>query len=305
MGHDHHNHHGHHHGISREGSKKGLTIALIITFSIMILEFVGGLITNSLALLSDAGHMLSDSSSLVLSLVAFWFAAKPPSPNKTYGFYRFEILAAFFNGITLFLMAGWIVYEAYKRIVDPPTVASGTMILIAMIGLVANLLSAYFLMKQGNVEENVNVRSAYLHVIGDALGSVGAIIAGILMMIFGWYIADPIISVVVALLILKSAWGVLKTTIHILMEGTPVTIDQKEVKETLFSLEGVKDIHDLHIWTITSGLDSLTCHVLIEDNKNEQDILQQAIKVIESKFGIVHTTIQIEKTDLQHKELEM
>jgi cobalt-zinc-cadmium efflux system protein len=202
-------------------------------------------------------------------------------------------------------MAGWIVYEAYERIVEPPTVSSGTMILIAVIGLVANLLSAYFLMKQGNVEGNVNVKSAYLHVIGDALGSVGAIIAGILMMVFGWYIADPIISVVVALLILKSAWGVLKTTIHILMEGTPVTIDQKAVKETLFSIEGVKDIHDLHIWTITSGLDSLTCHVLIEEYKNEQDILQQAIKAIENKFGIVHTTIQIEKTDLQHKELEI
>jgi cobalt-zinc-cadmium efflux system protein len=302
MGHD---HHGHQHGINREGSKKGLTIALIITFSIMILEFVGGLITNSLALLSDAGHMLSDSSSLVLSLVAFWFAAKPPSPNKTYGFYRFEILAAFFNGITLFLMAGWIVYEAYERIIEPPTVSSGTMILIAIIGLVANLLSAYFLMKKGNVEGNVNVKSAYLHVIGDALGSVGAIIAGILMMVFEWYIADPIISVVVALLILKSAWGVLKTTIHILMEGTPITIDQKEVKDTLFSIEGVKDIHDLHIWTITSGLDSLTCHVLIEDNKNEQDILQQVIKAIENNFGIVHTTIQIEKADLQHKELEI
>jgi cobalt-zinc-cadmium efflux system protein len=141
--------------------------------------------------------------------------------------------------------------------------------------------------------------------IGVALGSVGAIIAGILMMIFGWYIADPIISVVVALLIIKSAWGLVKTTIHILMEGTPITIDQKEVKETLFSIEGIKDIHDLHIWTITSGLDSLTCHVLIENNKNEQDILQKVIKVLENKFGIVHTTIQIEKTNLQHKELEI
>jgi cobalt-zinc-cadmium efflux system protein len=304
MGHDHHGHQ-HHHGINREGSIKGLTIALIITFSIMVLEFIGGLITNSLALLSDAGHMLSDSSSLVLSLVAFWFAARPSSPNKTYGYYRFEILAAFFNGITLFLMAGWIVYEAYERIMEPPEVSSGMMILIAVIGLFANILSAYFLMKQGNAEGNVNVKSAYLHVIGDALGSVGAIIAGMLMMLFNWYIADPIISVIVAILILRSAWGVLKTTIHILMEGTPITINQDEVKEALLSIEGVKDIHDLHIWTITSGLDSLTCHLLIENEGNEQHILQQAIHQIENKFGINHTTIQIEKTNLHHKNLEV
>ncbi|TXL61630.1 cation transporter [Cerasibacillus terrae] len=304
---DHHGHHHghHHHGINREGNKKGLTIALIITFSIMIMEFVGGLITNSLALLSDAGHMLSDSSSLLLSLIAFWFAAKPPSANKTYGYYRFEILAAFFNGITLFVMAGWIIYEAYGRFFEPPTVSSGTMIWIASIGLIANLLSAYFLMKKGNVEENVNVKSAYLHVIGDALGSLGAIVAGLVMLFFEWYIADPIISVIVALLILKSAWGVLKTTIHILMEGTPITIDQKKVKEVLLSIEGVKDIHDLHIWTITSGLDSLTCHVLIKDGVDEQDILQQAIKQIETNFGITHTTIQVEKSDLQHKEFEV
>lgn len=304
MGNQHHQH-GHHHGITRKGNKKGLTIALIITFIIMIMEFFGGLITNSLALLSDAGHMLSDSSSLLLSLIAFWFAEKPPSPNKTYGYYRFEILAAFFNGITLFLMAGWIVYEAFERIVSPPNVSSGTMIFIAVIGLLANLSSAFFLKNQGNVDENVNVKSAYLHVIGDALGSVGAIIAGILMLQFEWYIADPIISIIVALLILKSAWGVLKMSIHILMEGTPIIVDQVKVKEVLLSIEGVKDIHDLHIWTITSGLDSLTCHLLIGDRENEQKILQQAIILIEKNFGITHTTIQIEKNDLQHKELEV
>lgn len=298
------NHSKHEHSISRDGNKTALIIALAITSSIMIMEFVGGLITNSLALLSDAGHMLSDSSSLLLSLIAFWFAGKPPSPSKTYGYYRFEILAAFFNGLTLFVMAGWIVYEAYERIVEPPTVSSGTMILIAFIGLVANIVSAFFLVKKGNVEGNINIKSAYLHVIGDALGSVGAVIAGILMWFFEWYIADPIISIIVAMLILKSAWSVLKSSIHILMEGVPITIDQKEVKETLLSIEGVRDIHDLHIWTITSGLDSLTCHLLIEDNQDEQHILQQAIQLIESNFSITHTTLQVEKSDLQHKEME-
>jgi cobalt-zinc-cadmium efflux system protein len=302
-----HTHHGHNHQneSNNEGNKKGLIIALIITFSIMIIEFIGGLVTNSLALLSDAGHMLSDSSSLFLSLVAFWFAAKPPSPNKTYGFYRFEILAAFINGLTLFIMAGWIVYEAYERMIEPTVVSSKMMIFIALIGLTANLLSAYFLMKKGNVEGNLNVKSAYLHVLGDALGSIGAIVAGVIMLMFEWYIADPLISVVVAILILKSAWGILKTSIHILMEGTPVTIDQKKVQEILLSIKGVKNIHDLHIWTISSGLDSLTCHLIIEDHENEQNVLKQAINLIESNFGITHTTIQIETTDIHHKRLEI
>jgi cobalt-zinc-cadmium efflux system protein len=297
--------HGHHHGEKRKGDKKGLIIALFITVSIMILEVIGGLITNSLALLSDAGHMLSDASSLLLSLIAFWFAAKPPSPNKTYGFYRFEILAALFNGVTLFLMAVWIVFEAYERIIEPSYVASGTMIIISSIGLIANLLSAFALIKQGDVKDNINIKSAYLHVLGDALGSVGAIIAGFLMLLYEWYIADPIISVVVALLILRSAWGVLKTTIHILMEGTPITIDKNEVKEALGNIEGVRDVHDLHIWTITSGLDSLTCHLYVKDEQDEQDILQEAIKIIERRFHIMHTTIQIEKSQLQHSELEI
>jgi cobalt-zinc-cadmium efflux system protein len=299
-----HNHHGgsHHHDPIREGNKKGLTIALFITSGIMILEFFGGLITNSLALLADSGHMLSDASSLALSLAAFWFAAREPSPNKTYGFYRFEILAALFNGITLFIIAGFITWEAYERILNPPTVTSLTMILIASVGLIANLLSAWALMSKGDVKDNVNLRSAYLHVLGDALGSIGAIIAGILMFLFSWYIADPIISVIVALLILKSAWGIVKHTIHILMEGTPEKVNVVEVKEALLEIQGVRDIHDLHIWTITSGLDSISCHILIEDTKEEQIILQEALQKIEKKFKIGHATFQIEKSKLQHSK---
>lgn len=292
--------HGHHHSHAREGNKKGLAIAFVITAGIMLLEFFGGLLTNSLALLADSGHMLSDAGSLALSLVAIWFAARAASPKKTYGYYRFEILAALFNGGTLFVIAGMIVYHAYGRFFEPQTVASGSMIIIAFIGLAANLLSAWFLISKGDVKDNVNLRSAYLHVLGDALGSVGAIIAGIVMYFFDWYVADPIISVVVALLILKGAWGIIKQTIHILMEGTPITIDQQEVKQTLEAIEGVINVHDLHVWTITSGLDSLTCHLLIKDNEDEQRILQQAIQQIEKQFKIMHTTIQIEKSDLQH-----
>ncbi|UQZ76818.1 cation transporter [Niallia circulans] len=310
MGHSHghdHSHHGHHHGFAeiREGNKKGLLIALIITAGIMMLEFLGGLLTNSLALLSDSGHMLSDASSLFLSFLAIWFATRPASSNKTYGYYRFEILAALFNGVTLFVIAFFIILEAIERFSQPPTVSSGTMMIIAVIGLLANMISALALMRKGDVEGNVNLRSAYLHILGDALGSVGAIIAGCLMLFFKWYIADPIISVVVALLILKSGWGVIKTSIHILMEGTPTTINQEEVKKELEGIAGVIDVHDLHIWTITSGLDSLSCHLLIDDKSDSQVILQNAIDRLKTKFKMEHTTIQIEKSQIQHEDMNV
>ncbi|MDZ5473135.1 cation diffusion facilitator family transporter [Bacillus sp. 31A1R] len=308
MGHHHHHghdHHGHHHHFeeTREGNKKGLLIALLITTGIMVLEFFGGLFTNSLALLSDAGHMLSDASSLLLSFIAMWFATKPASPTKTYGFYRFEILAALFNGVTLFIIAGFIIWEAYERFMVPQSVSSGTMIVIASIGLFANLLSAWALLKKGDVKNNVNLRSAYLHVLGDALGSVGAIVAGIIMLVFGWYLADPIISVLVSLLILKSAWGVIKHSVHILMEGTPSRIKQGEVKKALEEIDGVLNVHDLHIWTITSGLDSLSCHILIEDHHDSQKLLQLAINKIKEEFHIEHVTIQIETSSISHHEL--
>lgn len=271
----------------------------------MLLEFFGGLLTNSLALLSDSGHMLSDAASLALSLAAMWFATRPAAPNKTYGFYRFEILAALFNGATLFLISGFIVWEALDRLRHPPTVAGGAMTAIALVGLLANLASAWALIRKSDVKGNVNVRSAYLHVVGDALGSVGAILAGLLMTLFSWYWADPVISVIVALLILKSAWGVVKHAVHILMEGTPVTIDCEDVQRSLLAIKGVRNVHDLHIWTITSGLDSLSCHVLIDDDADSQAVLQQAIDLIERKYKIMHTTIQVETSQLQHGDLKV
>lgn len=302
--HDHSHGHGHHH-FDLNGNKKGLTLALIITFGIMLLEFFGGLVTNSLALLSDSGHMLSDSSSLVLSLVAVWFAAKPASSSKTYGFYRFEILAALFNGITLFVIAGFIIWEAFGRFANPPEVSSGSMMLIAVIGLLANLLSAYFLMSKGDVKNNINLRSAYLHVLGDALGSFGAIAAGLVMWLFGWYAADPVISILVAVLILKGAWGVITHTVHVLMEGTPSNITQSEVKASLEKIPGVADVHDLHIWTITSGLDSLSCHVLVRDGADCQAVLQEAIHIISEQFNIQHSTIQVENSTVHHGVLRV
>ncbi|MDT9724003.1 cation transporter [Xylanibacillus composti] len=301
-----HCHHGHGHAHPHAPSnKKGLTIALAITSGIMLLEFFGGLLTNSLALLSDSGHMLSDAGSLALSLAAMWIAARPASGKRTYGYHRFEILAALFNGTTLFVIAGWISWEAYERLQAPPEVSSATMIGIASIGLLANLVSAWVLIRKSDVQGNLNVRSAYLHVLGDALGSVGAILAGLLMLLFSWYWADPLISVVVALLILRSAWGVIRRAVHILMEGAPSGVHTEDVKRSLLELEGVLDVHDLHIWTITSGLDAMSCHVEIEDDRNEQHILQQAVQLLEERYSLSHATIQIEKSGLQHSQLKV
>ncbi|TMV17913.1 cation transporter [Paenibacillus thermoaerophilus] len=303
-GHHHHGHghpHGHDHG--RSGNKQGLAIALGITTGVMLLEFIGGLWTNSLALLSDSGHMLSDAASLLLSLIAVWLAARPASLRKTYGYYRFEILAALLNGIALFVVAGLIVVEAVKRIQSPPEVSSGAMMAIACVGLLANLLSAWSLMRKGDVRGNLNLRSAYLHVLGDALGSVGAIAAGGAMLLFGWYWADPIISVAVALLILRGAWGVTSHSVHVLMEGVPHDVNPSEVKEVLSRIPGVADVHDLHIWTITSGKPALSVHLRIGHSGDGEAILQSALDTLKSDFGITHATVQIEPPSITHEHL--
>ncbi|MGN7764748.1 cation diffusion facilitator family transporter [Paenibacillus sp. 22594] len=299
-----HNHSGHSHSHAPD-NKKGLLIALIITGGIMFLEFFGGLVTGSLALLSDSGHMLSDTASLALSLVAMIIAVRPPSLKNSYGFYRFEIMAALFNGVTLFVIAGFIIWEAWQRFFAPPVVASGTMMIIAAVGLLANLISAWSLMRKSDTKENINIRSAYLHIMGDALGSVGALLAGLIMNLFSWYVADPIISVLVALLILRGAWGVLKQAFHILMEGTPAAINTEEIKEALLHIDGVIGVHDLHVWTITSGLDALSGHLLIRDHADPHSILQQAIDLVEDQFAIQHATLQIENASLKHRELKV
>ncbi|MBW4085307.1 cation diffusion facilitator family transporter [Paenibacillus sp. S150] len=299
-----HSHSGHSHSHMTH-NKRGLLTALIITGGVMFLEFFGGLATGSLALLSDSGHMLSDTASLALSLVAMIFAVKPPSAKNSYGFHRFEIMAALFNGVTLFVIAGFIIREAWQRFFEPPAVASGTMMIIAAVGLLANLLSAWSLMRKSDTKENINIRSAYLHIMGDALGSVGALLAGLVMNLFSWYAADPIISVLVALLILRGAWGVLRQAFHILMEGTPLAINTNDIKEALMSIDGVEAVHDLHVWTITSGLDALSGHLLIGDHKDSHSILQQAINLVEDKFAIQHATLQIEDSSLKHGELRV
>lgn len=288
----------HHLDHKQVSNQKGLLFALILTAGIMLVEFFGGLMTNSLALLSDSGHMLSDVSALLFSLLAMRAASKPASDIKPFGYHRFEILAALFNGVSLVLIAALILWEAFKRLLHPQMVGTETMMLIAVFGLIANLLSAWALLRKSDVKNNINVRSAYLHVLGDALGSVGAIVAGALMHLYSWYIADPLISAVIAVVILKGTYGVIQQSIHILMEGKPNSIDYASVKNSLQKIDGVLDIHDLRIWTITSGIHSFCCHIAVSEQADPQKTLESAIDLVKSKFGIEYVTIQVERPHL-------
>lgn len=301
MGHSHHNHsheHSHSHSHHHHGTsnKKALGLSFTIIALYMIVEVVGGIITNSLALLSDAGHMLSDAAALGLSYLAMKFGEKKATLTKTFGYKRFEILAAFLNGITLVVISLYIFWEAYRRFTDPPEVISSGMLIISIIGLIVNIVAAFILMK-GDTSENLNVRSAFLHVLGDMLGSFGAIIAALLIMFFGWSIADPVASVVVAVLIIISGWRVTKDSFHVLMEGTPINIDVRKVKDSLLSLKQVKNVHDLHIWSITSNFPALSCHLVVEGDVSYEEILAQAKKVLHDEYHIEHTTIQVDKTE--------
>ena len=260
----------------------------------MIVEVIGGIVTNSLALLSDAGHMLSDAAALGLSFYALKLGEKKVSQEKTYGYKRFEIIAAALNGLTLVIISIYIFFEAFQRFFNPPEVQSTGMLMISVIGLLVNIIAAWILMK-GDKEENLNVRSAFLHVLGDMLGSVGAIVAALLIMFLGWGIADPIASIIVAVLILISGYRVTKDSFHILMEGAPSQIDISQVKKALCKIPNVKEVHDLHIWTITSGYPVLSCHLTIFNDGVHDKILSQSQKILHDEFHIEHSTIQVEK----------
>lgn len=303
--HEHAHGHDHGHGIGgkREGNAVALRWAFGITTVILVAEAVGGWLTNSLALLSDAGHMLSDAASLGLSLLAIHFAKKPASLSKSYGYRRLEILAALANGVALFVIAVAISWEAAHRLFDPPPVASLPMMGIAGIGLAANLASAWVLLHQGDVKDNLNLRSAYLHVLGDALGSVGALLAGVLMYLYGWYVADPIVSVAVALLILRGAWGVVSQSLHILMEGTPTGSNIEAMIASLETIPGVCNVHDVHVWTVTSGYDVFSCHLVVSKGTNITKVVAAGAELLERQFGIRHTTIQVLEDDADCREL--
>lgn len=296
-----HDHHGHDH--THGANKKALLISFIIITVYMIIEVIGGFVTNSLALLSDAGHMLSDSISLLAGLLAFTLGERAANYAKTYGYKRFEILAAVFNGVMLLFVSLYIFYEAFQRLNNPPEVASTGMLIVAFIGLLVNIAVAWILMRGGDTKENLNLRAAFLHVLGDLLGSIGAIAAALLIIFFHWGWADTLASVIVALLVLVSGFRVTRDAIHVLMEGTPANVDMDDIIQTLKAMEGIEGIHDLHVWSITSGQNALSCHILVDGNvtvEKSQELLRSIEHALTHK-GIGHVTIQIETNKHPHE----
>jgi cobalt-zinc-cadmium efflux system protein len=291
-----HNHeHGHVHG--HGNNRQRLIVVLALTIIYMFAEVAGGFLTNSLALLSDAGHMLADVAAIALALLALWFAARPVTPRKTYGYYRMEILAALANGVALVVIALLIFYEAFQRINNPDTikVEGFELTLIAIGGLIINGISAWLLHSAS--ESNLNVRGAFLHVIGDALGSVGAITAGVLIWKWGWTIADPIISVAMCLLIIYSSWQLIRESVNILLEGTPSHINIRAVVDAMHEIPEVTDVHDLHVWTISSGKEALSAHVTIKQDASYRETLEALQAQLQKEFNIGHVTLQLESSD--------
>ncbi|MEM7009004.1 MAG: cation diffusion facilitator family transporter [Thermodesulfobacteriota bacterium] len=295
-----HNHthgHGHNHSIKSSKEKKALAIVLALTFIFMIVEAVAGFYTESLALLSDAGHMLTDVFAVSLAFFAIWFAERPPTSTKTFGYYRAEILAAFFNSLLLFGISIAILIEAYKRLLTPEEVKSVEMTIVATVGLAINLINAFILYKHQS--SNLNIKGALYHVLSDALGSVGAIVAGIVMITTQWYYADSIISILVSLLIIRVAWGLFKDSSHILLEGTPKGMNLSDVQDCICAQKGVISVHDLHVWTLTQGVEALSAHVVVENMDNCEDIISSINKELSEKFKITHVTLQLENEKLE------
>jgi cobalt-zinc-cadmium efflux system protein len=279
-------------------SRMKLGVVLALTSSFMIVEIIGSLLTNSLALMSDAFHMLSDVGGLSLCLLASFFAMKPPTPKRSFGYHRLEILAALLNGIILTVLVAYIFFEAYKRLLNPPRVLSFEMLVIATLGLAVNLIGARILWHSS--KQNLNLRSAFLHVAMDSLGSVGAIVAGLIILLTGWRTADPIASVAIGLIMVPSIYRLVKGSFNILLEGAPEHISPKEVESSLLGIEGVKEVHDMHVWTITSGIHSVSVHITTDRPKEWSGILEEARKVLKEGFKITHSTIQIEDEE-RHK----
>ncbi len=296
--HDEHHDHGHEHAPwivqNAAGGRKGLLIAFSITALMMVAEIIGGLLSNSLALLSDAGHMFIDNLALLLSFFAMKFATLPATEKKTFGFFRLEILAALINGITLVLISLYIIYEAYFRIIHPQPVHGTLMLVVAAIGLAVNVLGAIVLMKHRDI--NLNMRGAFLHIVGDALVSVGVIIGGIIILSTEWYLIDPILSIVISLVIIYGAWALVKESVDILLESAPSHIDTAAVAAEIGKVRGVREAYHIHLWTITSGVYALSAHVLIDDQlvSRSRDVLDEIRSLLSEKFKVLHSTIQLE-----------
>jgi cobalt-zinc-cadmium efflux system protein len=286
--------------MERITEQRRLTLALVITAVYFVAEVVGGLLTNSLALLSDAGHMLSDIAALGLSLFAFQMARRPATVRRTFGYHRLEILAALFNGLSLWLIVGVIFHAAYSRFFNPPQVQSGAMLVVASIGLAVNIAAGVLL--YGSHHESLNVHGAFLHILGDALGSVGAMAAGVIMLLTGWYLADPLIGLFIGGLILYTSWSLIRDSVNILMQSAPKEIDVTKVQKAIEEVSGVIKVHDLHVWSVTSGVFSLSAHAVIHGNEDFHRVLNEIEGTLRGRFNIEHTTIQLETEDREGRE---
>jgi cobalt-zinc-cadmium efflux system protein len=287
-----HPHEDHNHEHGRGADRRALAITFVLTAAFMVAEVVGGVLTGSLALLADAGHMLSDALSLGVALFAVWLAGRPSTPNRSFGYKRAEILAALFNGATLVAISVWIFIEAYNRFREPQEILGGWMLAVAALGLVVNVTGALILSRSGG--ESLNLQGALRHVVADILGSVGAIVAALVILATGWYYADPIISALIGLLVVGSSWKLLGDSTNVLLEGTPRGIDADDVGRSMAASEGVKEVHDLHIWTITSGFPALAAHVLVGHDEDCHARRRDLEKLLAREYGIEHTTLQVD-----------
>jgi cobalt-zinc-cadmium efflux system protein len=288
--------------MERSTETRRLQLALLISLSYFFAEAIAGFLTNSLALLSDAGHMISDIGAMTLSLLAFRMAQRPATVESTYGYHRVEILVALFNGLALWLIVGVIFTAAYNRLLNPPEVQSEAMVIVALVGLLVNIAAGMIL--HGSHRENLNLRGAYLHVVSDAIGSIGAIVAGSIMLTTGWYLADPLISVFIGLLILHSSWSLIKDCLSILMQAVPKGIRLEEVKQTIEEVEGVIKVHDLHVWAVTSGIYTLSAHAVVDNGEDFHRVLNGIEETLRDRFRIEHTTIQLETESREESEFK-
>ena len=293
--------HHHHHDHVHEVSQKRLKIVLLLTAAFMIVEFVGGLMANSLALMADSAHMLTDVGALGLSLFVLWFARRATTTTaKTYGYLRLEILAALLNGTVLIILSLLIFWQAYQRMRAPELIEGPLMLAVAVAGLIVNIVAAFLL--HGSAEHNLNVRGAYLHVLGDLLGSVGAIVAAIAVITTGWVPADALISAVVGLLVLGGSWKLVRESVDVLLESVPRHIDLAEVRRAIDEIQGVNEVHDLHVWTLTSGFLAMSGHAVITHPEHNQRVLREINERLRERFGITHITVQIELATLHSLE---
>jgi cobalt-zinc-cadmium efflux system protein len=273
-------------------SRGRLAATLALTCGFLIIEVAGAVWSGSLALLADAGHMLADAAGLGLALFAIWVAGRPPTPAKTYGYYRAEILAALVNAIVLLAVAAGILLETYRRVLVPPDILGGPMLVVAAVGLAVNLVCAFLL--HGAAASSLNVRAAYLDVLGDALSSLGVVVAAAVVLFTGWTLADPLVSGAIALVIVPRTWRLLRQAVNVLLEGTPAHLDLREIEEAMRLVPGVRRVHDLHVWTLTSGREAMSAHVIVDDVRESERLLDALHAVLHSRFGIDHTTMQLE-----------